>query len=262
MKGNEMKKGKVRVFRYDPEKDPKPRYDTYRYPFEPGMTVLDVAAHIRANIDPAFSFGYCCKNSHCGLCSAKINGRPGLMCREPATPQLTLEPLDEQAVVRDLLMDWDLQDAGLVNLRLFLDRVDAPKSLPEWVSRDDHDCFKVMSRCVRCYCCVSVCPAHRELAHGFLGPAAVVQMARHAFDPRDQLNRAVLAHGIGIDRCILCGSCQEVCPHGISPEWAVRSLRGRLGQDFPGATRGNSGRNEIHTEPKPKRSGRISRENG
>jgi len=229
-----MREGKVTVFRYDPERDARPRYETYSYPFEPGMTVLDVANTIHSTIDRTFSFGYCCKNSHCGLCSAKINGRPGLMCREKATPRMTLDPLDEQSVIRDLLMDWSGYEACLPRLRLFLDRVDPPKSLPEQVSRADHERFKVVSRCVRCYCCMPVCPARQDHPHEFLGPAAVVQLARHAFDPRDQLNREVMAYSAGIYHCILCGNCVDVCPHGISPESAVRSLRERLPENFPG----------------------------
>lgn len=38
-----MQKGKVTILRYNPEIDGQPHYGTYEFPFEPGMSVLDVA---------------------------------------------------------------------------------------------------------------------------------------------------------------------------------------------------------------------------
>jgi fumarate reductase (CoM/CoB) subunit B len=223
-----MEKGKVKIFRYDPEKDKAPRYETHEYPFEAGMSVLDVAIHIYEEIDGTFSFSYCCRNSHCGLCGVKINGRPGLMCRESATREMTLEPLDHLSHVRDLMVDRNQYEDQMTGLRLFLDRVAAPDEEPEKIEKADHDRFKVVSRCVECYNCVSTCTSFRENPHDFLGPAGIVQLARHAFDPRDELNREVMAYEAGVYHCTLCDKCTVVCPHGISPRESIEILRARL----------------------------------
>jgi len=223
-----MQTGKVKILRYDPEIDQAPHYETYDYPFEKGMSVLDVAGYIYEHIDGTFSFSYCCRNSHCGLCGAKINGRPGLMCRESATFEMTLEPLDNLTVIRDLMVDRNPYEDQMTGLRLFLERVGAPGSEPERIRKEDHDRFKVVSRCVECYSCVSTCTSYRENPHDFLGPAGIVQLARHAFDPRDELNREVMAYSAGLYHCTLCDKCTVVCPHGISPRQSIEVLRARL----------------------------------
>lgn len=223
-----MEAGKVRILRYDPEIDSASHYEDYRYPFENGMSVLDVAMYIYGHIDGTFSFNYCCRNSHCGLCGVKINGQPGLMCRERATPEMTLEPLDNLAVWRDLMVDRNQYEDQMTGLRLFLDRVKTPAAEPERIVKENHDRFKVVSRCVECYSCISTCTTYRENPHDFLGPAGIVQLARHAFDPRDELNREVIAYSAGVYNCTLCDRCTAVCPHGISPRESIQILRSRL----------------------------------
>ncbi len=223
-----MEKGKVTVFRYNPAKDQAPYFETHEFPFWPGTFVLDVANHIYEKIDGSFSFYSSCRNSHCGLCGAKINGKPGLMCREFATQEMTLEPLSNISVIRDLMIDRQEYEETMGGLRLFLDRSKAPVSQPEKIDREDLELFKVASRCVECYACVSVCPAFEENRHEFLGPAGIVQMSRHAVDPRDELNREIIAHSAGVLNCTLCGKCNRVCPHGIAPKTYVEILLSKL----------------------------------
>jgi succinate dehydrogenase/fumarate reductase iron-sulfur protein len=220
-----MEEGKATVFRYDPERDPEPRHEIYGFPFEPGMSVLDVAMYIYERIDGTFGFSYCCRNSHCGLCGARINGKPGLMCRESATREMTLEPLANLSVIRDLIVDRDEYEDRMAGLRLFLDRVSRPESEPETIDLKDHQRFKIASRCVECYSCLSDCVAYKEEKHAFIGAAGIVQMARHVFDPRDELNREVIAYSSGIFKCTLCGKCDAACPHGISPKENIESLQ-------------------------------------
>jgi fumarate reductase (CoM/CoB) subunit B len=223
-----MEKGQATVFRFNPEEDKKYRYEIHEFPFVQGMSVLDVALYIYENIDPTFTFSYSCSNSHCGLCAAKINGRPGLMCRESATQKIRLEPLDNLPVIRDLMVDRSEYDENLDNLRLFLDRITPPEKEPERIDLRDHNLFKVASRCVECFSCLSDCPAFRDGRHEFLGPAGFVQLARHAFDPRDELNREVVAYSAGIYNCTNCGKCAVICPHDISPRDNITLLRAQV----------------------------------
>jgi fumarate reductase iron-sulfur subunit len=218
--------GRVTVYRFDPERDAAPYRQTFEFPFEQGMNALDVALHIQQQLDGTFTFGYCCRNSHCGLCGVLVNGRPGLLCREPATRDMTLEPLDGLPVLRDLAIDRAPYEERLLALRLFLDRDRPAAEEPEWIAPPDQERFKVASRCVGCYLCLSACPVFAENPHGFLGPAGFAQLGRHAFDPRDTLDRHLLAASAGAHLCTGCGACDDVCPPNVRPRGIVAELNG------------------------------------
>lgn len=228
-----MENGKAVIRRYDPEKDAKPYWQTFLFPYDEGMSVLDVIFYIYEHLDATLTFSYCCRNSHCGLCGAMINGRPGLMCREAAVREMTIEPLSGFNVIRDLSIDRNEYEKRNDKMRLFLDRADLPVQEPELIKAADMEVFKVASRCVDCFCCVSVCPVLKENKYEFTGPANLVKMARHFFDPRDQLNRAIMAYSAGIDNCIECGMCTRICPHHTSPAENIARMKASLNNIKP-----------------------------
>jgi fumarate reductase (CoM/CoB) subunit B len=223
-----LQTGIVTVSRYDPELDLKPHWETYKFPFEQGMTVLDVVLYVYENVDGTLTFSYGCRTSHCGLCGVRINGSAGLMCRETATREMILEPMDNLPIVRDLMVDREEYERGNDALRLYLERVSTVTPEPERIEQADLSLFSKVSRCVECYCCDSECPTLRANRHEFKGPSAMVQLARHTFDPRDQMNRALMAYSGGLYNCTTCGRCDELCPHSIAPSETIQLLRSRL----------------------------------
>jgi len=216
--------GQVTIFRFDPETDLLPHRQTFSFPFESGMTALDVALYVQRRLDGTLTFSYCCRNSHCGTCGALVNGRPGLLCREPVTREVTLEPLDCLPVLRDLTVDRAPYEERMLALRLFAHRSQLPAEEPERVCRSDQERFKVASRCVECYLCLAACPAFAEKPHEFLGPAGFAQLGRHAFDPRDELDRGLIAASAGAHHCTGCGACDDVCPHSVGPCAIIEKL--------------------------------------
>ncbi|MEW5934019.1 MAG: fumarate reductase (CoM/CoB) subunit TfrB [Bacillota bacterium] len=217
--------GRVKILRFDPEKDAAPKWQEYEYPYEPGMTVLDVVNYVHRHLDGTLSFAYSCRNSHCGLCSACVDGRPVLMCREPARPEMAVEPLRNVPVVRDLQVDLDAYTRREDSLRTFLERVMERGQGPEQVDMEAFAAFRVASRCVRCLNCVSRCPVYPADPHGYAGPAMLVRLARHLFDPRDGLNRELVACDEGLYECTGCGACSTVCPHDLDPSGVIAGMK-------------------------------------
>lgn len=96
---------KVRVFRFDPTLDKEPYYRTYEVPFEEGMSAMNALDYIYQHLDGTLAYydHAACALGICGRCTAKVNGRPGLLCQTRVTGDLTLEPVSTKALVKDLV---------------------------------------------------------------------------------------------------------------------------------------------------------------
>lgn len=97
---------KAKVFRYEPSVDPEPRYQTYAVPFKEGLSAMDVLDYIYQNLDSSLAYydHAGCALGICARCTARINGKPGLLCQTlVGKVELTLEPLNADRVVRDLV---------------------------------------------------------------------------------------------------------------------------------------------------------------
>ncbi len=93
----------IRVFRFDPETDKEPRYETYAVPLERGMSVFNALQYINAHYDGSLSYYASCRIGVCTGCMMMINGKPRLACSEFVEGDLTLEPLNRRRVIKDLL---------------------------------------------------------------------------------------------------------------------------------------------------------------
>ncbi len=95
----------LRVWRGGP--DQEERYDTFKVPYEDGMSVRDALRWIRLHVDPSLAIRYSCINANaCKTCMAVVNAKVEYTCTarlEPAT--VTVEPLPKRPVIRDLVTD-------------------------------------------------------------------------------------------------------------------------------------------------------------
>jgi succinate dehydrogenase/fumarate reductase-like Fe-S protein len=101
---------KVKVFRFDPEIDKKPRYDNYSVPYEDGNTVMDVLNYIYEFLDPSLAFRVGCSGAgyqRCGACPIVLNGKPVLSCKSLAIEEMEITPHPKFEVIRDLAIDFD-----------------------------------------------------------------------------------------------------------------------------------------------------------
>lgn len=93
---------KVECFRFNPERDAAPYYETFEVPHEGEMRVLDYLEYIREHLDPTLAFFVNCKRGVCGRCTMRVNGRPKLACLEVVGEDFRVEPLKTDGVIRDL----------------------------------------------------------------------------------------------------------------------------------------------------------------
>jgi fumarate reductase (CoM/CoB) subunit B len=216
---------KATVYRYAPDVDTAPRYETYEVPYSKAMRVLDVLEAIREDLGEAVGYRWLCGVKKCGMCGMLVNGKPALACWEPAEPEMTIEPLGGFTVIRDLVVNRDVYETHLQRLDPFLQRpADRPHpEFPEPLTASEMERAATMMNCIECLLCVAVCPTMGER---FAGPAAMVQLARWAFDPRDGADRAAYALHGGIGHCADCGDCTAACPAKIPiKETAIAGLR-------------------------------------
>lgn len=96
---------KVKIFRFSPLKGDKGgKYETYSVPVVQGMSVLNVLQFISENYDGGLAYYISCRRGNCAGCTIKVNGKPKLACVEIVKGDLTLEPVSQDRVIKDLIV--------------------------------------------------------------------------------------------------------------------------------------------------------------
>ncbi|MGN6572465.1 MAG: succinate dehydrogenase/fumarate reductase iron-sulfur subunit [Pseudolabrys sp.] len=193
------------------------RLQDFTVPYQTSMRVLDALNWIAENAATDLAYRWFCGSKMCGTCAVRMNGREVLACWEAVEPEMTIEPLRNLPVVRDLVVDRSRYEAKVAGFEPWLKRdVDYP-GFPEPLShRQMKNASKALD-CISCMCCYSACPVIRlgDLTD-FAGPAPLVQLGQTALDPRnDQEKVAGALARTGIFNCVSCYKCEEACPAGI-----------------------------------------------
>lgn len=105
----------VKLFRFNPSCDKKPKYDVFEIPATEPTTILILLKYIRSNLDPTIAFrDYICYKGICANCMVKFNGKAVRSCSTRVNPgqELTLEPLSNHPVIRDLVVDFGTPTEG------------------------------------------------------------------------------------------------------------------------------------------------------
>ncbi len=209
----EPDKIRVRIRRFDPEADQAPRYESYDVPYAPSMRIMDVLDYIYENEAVDFGYRWLCGTRKCGTCAVNVNGTPKLACWDEAEPEMTIEPLNNLPLVRDLVTSRDPYEAFLARLSPLLVRKAEYSGFPEPLSAQDMAPTLLLRDCIQCLACQSVCPVLLQPDSGFAGPALLVALSDVAQDPRDGADRARIADEIAqVFKCVSCYECERVCP--------------------------------------------------
>ena len=225
------------VFRFDPEAEEGPRYETYDLDTTPGMRILDCLNEIREEHDPGLSFRYSCGHGICGSCGLTLNGLASLACQKlikhyARLPEIKVEPLSFFPVVKDLVVDMG---PFFTRMRAIhpegwgkISPVRVSKQLQQ--SQEDHAQIVDAIKCVMCGACTAQCPVMGE-EPDFLGPAAVLRAKRYIFDTRmtdtDGRTQVIESPG-GVWSCDTRWLCTKVCPKGIQVTQNILDLKAAL----------------------------------
>ncbi|HEY9642553.1 MAG TPA: succinate dehydrogenase/fumarate reductase iron-sulfur subunit [Coleofasciculaceae cyanobacterium] len=222
--------------------DSAPQIQTYTLEVEPGNTILDCLNRIKWEQDGGLAFRKNCRNTICGSCSMRINGRSALACKEnvgselarlqaiqaaaPGSnaeeiPAFTIAPMGNMPVIKDLVVDmqsfWD-------NLQAVDPYVSTEaRQVPErefLQTPEERDRLNQVGNCILCGACYSECNA-REVNPEFVGPHALAKAYRTVADSRDSQTEARLeqySQGTeGVWGCTRCYYCNAVCPMEVAP---------------------------------------------
>jgi len=224
---------KFKIKRFDPTKDTSPRYMTFQVDITPGETVLMGLLSIRDKQDQTLGMRCSCRSAICGSCAMKVNGQTRLACNTPIESvinengEILVEPMGNQKIIRDLIVEMDNFWAKLKSIDPFLQ----PKSAPpkrEYICTDESMLhLSHVTECILCGSCYSDCTI-LEVDKTFLGPAALAKVYRFVADPRDGKHESRLAkvsEKTGMWDCTHCFKCVEACPKLTRPLGRILALR-------------------------------------
>ena len=226
---------KLEIFRYRPEKESVPSFQTYEVPFHEDWVVLDAINHIKDEIDGTLSYRRSCQMGVCGSCGMMVNGVPKLSCaaflKDYYPNKIRVEPLTGFPVERDLIFEMDDFMTKLKEMQPYIIRKEGeekPLEEGEYIqSPAELAHFKQYSMCINCMLCYAACPVY-ALDSSFIGPAAIALGQRYNMDSRDQgrdARQEVIASHEGIWECTFVGECSAVCPKDVDPAAAIQRAK-------------------------------------
>lgn len=104
---------RLKIFRFDPSKDKKSRFQEYEIEKDEKMSVLSALQYVYRNLDATLSIqGYYCYRKLCTVCMLKINGKNKLGCRTLVEDNMTIEPVKQYPLIKDLVVDFSAGKAS------------------------------------------------------------------------------------------------------------------------------------------------------
>jgi succinate dehydrogenase / fumarate reductase, iron-sulfur subunit len=242
-----------KIVRQDP--NALPRVQKYGLEIEPSATILDCLNQIKWEQDGTLGFRKNCRNTICGSCSIRINGRSALACKEnvgseiarsqlahpgdPADavsadepPVITLAPMGNMPVIRDLIVNMQGFWANLKAVDPYVST--ASRQVPErefLQTPDERSRLNQVGNCILCGACYSECNAV-ETNSDFVGPHALAKAYRMVADSRDETTEARLEQynkgTQGVWGCTRCYYCNSVCPMEVAPMEQISKIKSEI----------------------------------
>lgn len=221
------------IFRFDPEKDVRPRMQNYELDIDKQniVMVLDALKALK-EVDETLSFRRSCGEGVCGSDGMNINGKNALACITPIralqSSTVTLKPFPGMPVIKDLIVDMTQFFKQYEKAEPYLQNSSAPPAKERLQSPEERAKLDGLYECILCGCCTSSCPSYWWNPEKFMGPAALLQASRFIQDSRDDQTRERLAKlddAYSVFRCRTIMNCADVCPKHLNPSQAISAIR-------------------------------------
>ena len=225
----------LRIRRFDPEKDRRPRDRDYTVEVQPTDRILDALMKVQNEQDGSLSFRRSCGHGVCGSDAMLIGGVERLACKtlvqdvaRTEKAVVTVAPLKCMPVQKDLMVDQAVFFEKYRAVKPFLINAEPVREKERIQSPAERAAFDDSTACILCGACYSSCPI-LESVGGYIGPAALMQAVRFVFDSRDK----GLAERLdvlddpreGAWACENHFNCQRVCPREIKVTKNINALK-------------------------------------
>ncbi len=226
----------LKVYRYQPEKDPEPHYDTWTLEASETDRVLDLLEQVRGDHAGTLAFRRSCAHGVCGSDAMRVNGRNFLACKvlvhDLDTTEIILEPLLGFKVLKDLIVDMEPFFAQYRSILPFLinDEPLPADGKERLQSPEQRALIEDTTKCILCAACTTSCPSYWANNH-YVGPAAIVNAHRFIYDSRDrgaQRRLDILSQPSGVWRCRTIFNCTLACPRGIKITKAIAEVKNSI----------------------------------
>jgi succinate dehydrogenase / fumarate reductase iron-sulfur subunit len=221
---------KLRVYRYDPDTDARPRMQQFEVEAAPGMMLREALLEVKRQ-DESLAFRHSCGEGVCGSDGMNVNGRNRLACITPVAAlkePIEVRPFPGRPVIRDLVVDMSQFYEQYRRVRPYLVRKDPLPEAEILQLPADREKLDGYYECILCGCCSMACPSFWWNPERFYGPAALLQAWRFLADTRDQATDERLDDLEGpykLFRCHTIMNCADVCPKGLNPTKAINKIR-------------------------------------
>ncbi|MDJ0620360.1 MAG: succinate dehydrogenase/fumarate reductase iron-sulfur subunit [Calothrix sp. MO_192.B10] len=237
-----------KVFRQ--QQNSVPTWQTYVMETEAGNTILDCLNRIKWEQDGSLAFRKNCRNTICGSCAMRINGRSALACKENIgsevsrlqpdsgsetgdnLPEITIAPLGNMPVIKDLVVDMSSFWNNLEAIAPYVST--ASRKVPErefLQTPQERSQLDQTGNCIMCGACYSECNAV-EVNPDFVGPHALAKAYRTLADSRDDDSQNRLEQynegTKGVWGCTRCYYCNSVCPMEVAPLDQITKIKQEL----------------------------------
>jgi succinate dehydrogenase / fumarate reductase iron-sulfur subunit len=216
---------KLKIFRFDPEKDVSPHYETFSVEANPTERVLDCLNKIRWEQDGSLAYRMSCAHGICGSDGMTINGVSALACQKlvkdfDVANEILVEPLSVFQVVKDLVVDLQpfFDRERSVNPSEGIRLIESEQGNEHIQTIEQRSQFDDDIKCIMCACCVAACPVNQKEDPSYVGPAALVRAHRYIFDHRvtQTIERLrIMDNPHGAWGCKTYYWCTRVCPKHI-----------------------------------------------